>query len=123
MPLYEYECEKCSARFEFIQKFSDPPKTRCPKCKGRLKRLLSPPGLQFKGSGWYITDYARPGAASAGSSGSNGASSGTEEAERGESQPSESRPAESQPAAGRQAKPAARRARRARRGASVRRRR
>jgi putative FmdB family regulatory protein len=60
MPLYEYECDKCHHRFERIQKFSDPPVDTCPKCeKGPVKKLLSSPAIQFKGSGFYITDYAR----------------------------------------------------------------
>lgn len=59
MPLYEYRCEKCGARVEKIQKFSDPPLATCEKCGGKLTRLLSAPAIQFKGSGWYVTDYAR----------------------------------------------------------------
>jgi putative FmdB family regulatory protein len=60
MPLYEYQCESCQERFERIQKFSDPPVDVCPKCgKDSVKKLLSSPAIQFKGSGWYITDYAR----------------------------------------------------------------
>lgn len=59
MPLYEYQCEQCKAHFEKIQKFSDPPLTRCEKCGGKVERLLSSPAIQFKGGGWYITDYAR----------------------------------------------------------------
>ncbi|MYD71194.1 MAG: zinc ribbon domain-containing protein [Acidobacteria bacterium] len=59
MPLYEYECEHCAHRFERIQKFSDPPLENCPKCDGPVRKLLSSPAIQFKGSGWYITDYAR----------------------------------------------------------------
>ena len=59
MPLYEYRCLKCGARFEKIMKFSDPPLTACEKCGGKLEQLLSAPAIQFKGSGWYITDYAR----------------------------------------------------------------
>lgn len=59
--MYEYLCEKCG-RFEKIQKFSDKPLRVCPTCKGRkVQRLLSAPAIQFKGSGWYITDYARKG--------------------------------------------------------------
>ena len=61
MPLYEYECAKCG-RFEKIEKFSDKPLKSCPTCKGRkIERLLSAPAIQFKGSGWYVTDYARKG--------------------------------------------------------------
>jgi putative FmdB family regulatory protein len=59
MPLYEYQCESCAHRFERIQKFSDPPVETCPSCSGRVKKLLSSPAIQFKGSGWYITDYAK----------------------------------------------------------------
>lgn len=59
MPLYEYECESCRHRFERIQKFSDPPVDVCPSCGGAVRKLLSSPAIQFKGSGWYITDYAR----------------------------------------------------------------
>jgi putative FmdB family regulatory protein len=61
MPLYEYECLKCGARFEEIQKFSDPPLNEHDGCGGKVRKLLSPPAIQFKGSGWYITDYARAG--------------------------------------------------------------
>lgn len=59
MPLYEYQCKKCKAHFEKIRKFSDPPLTKCEKCGGQLEQLLSSPAFQFKGSGWYVTDYAR----------------------------------------------------------------
>jgi putative FmdB family regulatory protein len=60
MPLYEYQCEACAQRFEVIQKFSDPPATVCRVCgSGPVRKLLSSPAIQFKGSGWYITDYAR----------------------------------------------------------------
>ena len=62
MPLYEYECDACGQRFEAIQKFSDPPADTCRHCgKGPVRRLLSSPAIQFKGSGWYITDYAKKG--------------------------------------------------------------
>ncbi len=59
MPLYEYRCLKCGIHLEKIQKFSDPPLTNCEKCDGKLERLLSSPAIHFKGSGWYVTDYAR----------------------------------------------------------------
>ena len=59
MPLYEYQCDACSNRFERIQKFSDPPVDICPSCGGTVRKLLSSPAIQFKGSGWYITDYAK----------------------------------------------------------------
>jgi len=59
MPVYEYKCDSCGAVFEVIQKFSDEPLKIHKNCGGRLERLISPPALQFKGTGWYITDYAR----------------------------------------------------------------
>lgn len=59
MPLYEYQCDACTKRFERIQKFSDPPVETCPDCGGTVRKLLSSPAIQFKGSGWYITDYAK----------------------------------------------------------------
>jgi len=59
MPLYEYQCQSCGRRLERIQKFSDPPLETCPHCGGRLEKLISSPAFQFKGSGWYVTDYAR----------------------------------------------------------------
>jgi putative FmdB family regulatory protein len=59
LPLHEYRCRKCGAVTEKIQKFSDPPLTRCKACGGKLDQLLSAPAIQFKGSGWYVTDYAR----------------------------------------------------------------
>ncbi len=58
MPLYEYECEKCGHRFEKIQKFSDKMLKKCPECGGRIEQMISAPAVQFKGSGWYVTDYA-----------------------------------------------------------------
>src|SRR5687767_12667170 len=64
MPLYEYQCEDCGERFERIRKFSDPPlDERCPKCGGPIKKLISSPAIQFKGKGWYVTDYAKSGSA------------------------------------------------------------
>ena len=59
MPLYEYECDACGHRFEVIQKFSDSPIEQCPKCGSSVHKLMSSPAFQFKGSGWYVTDYAR----------------------------------------------------------------
>ena len=59
MPLYEYECKKCHHRFEKIQKFSDPHVKKCPECGGPVEQVISAPAVQFKGSGWYVTDYAK----------------------------------------------------------------
>jgi putative FmdB family regulatory protein len=68
MPLYEYECDACGQRFEVIQKFSDAPTATCNVCgKGPVHRLPSSPAIQFKGSGWYITDYAQKGKSDSGS--------------------------------------------------------
>jgi putative FmdB family regulatory protein len=72
MPLYEYQCKKCHHRFEKIQKFSDPPVKKCPECRGPVEQLLSPPAVQFKGSGWYVTDYARKSSAPAARDGESG---------------------------------------------------
>lgn len=58
MPIYEYECKRCGHRFELIQKFSDKPRKRCPECQGAVERLISSPAIRFKGTGWYVTDYA-----------------------------------------------------------------
>ncbi len=76
MPLYEYSCQRCGKTFEVIQKFSDEPLTVHEGCGGAVERLLSPPALQFKGTGWYVTDYARGGK----SPSTNGSSSKSEKA-------------------------------------------
>jgi len=75
VPLYEYQCKKCHSLTERIQKFSDPPLTTCPHCGGELEQLLSAPAVQFKGAGWYVTDYARKSSGSA--AGGTGAASGS----------------------------------------------
>lgn len=72
MPLYEYQCKSCHSLTERIQKFSDPPLTTCPHCGGELEQLLSAPAVQFKGAGWYVTDYARKSGSSGSSSSGNG---------------------------------------------------
>jgi len=65
MPLYEYQCVQCGERVEIIQRLSDPPHSECAKCGGEMKKLMSAPAIQFKGSGWYKTDYAaKPSASS-----------------------------------------------------------
>ena len=69
MPLYEYQCKKCGHRFEKIQKFSDKMVTKCPECGGQVEQMISAPAVQFKGSGWYVTDYAKK-SSSEGASGS-----------------------------------------------------
>ena len=77
MPLYEYKCEGCGEIFEIRQKFADEPLHVHEKCGGAVHRLISAPALQFKGSGWYITDYGRgsSGSSSSSESKSNGSSS------------------------------------------------
>ena len=80
MPLYEYECDACGERFDVIQKFSDPPPDACRKCgKGPIQRLFSSPAIQFKGSGFYITDYAQKGK-------SEGESKGTGKSDEGKAE-------------------------------------
>ena len=61
MPIYEYACTKCGHQLEVIQKISDKPLSRCPKCKGKLEKQFSQTSFQLKGSGWYVTDYSRSG--------------------------------------------------------------
>src|ERR1700730_2819863 len=78
MPLYEYECKKCHHRFERIQKFSDPHVKKCPDCGGPIEQVISAPAVQFKGSGWYVTDYAKKSSAASSSNSSNGDSSSKE---------------------------------------------
>ncbi len=93
MPLYEYQCKKCHSLTERIQKFSDSPLTVCPHCGGELEQLLSAPAIQFKGSGWYVSDYAKKssGGASANAKGNGSAASTTSESKaEGKSEPSKS---------------------------------
>ena len=85
MPLYEYECKKCHHRFERIQKFSDPHVKSCPNCAGPVQLVISAPAVQFKGSGWYVTDYAKK--SSAPGSSSNGGSSDKTTEKKEESKP------------------------------------
>ena len=70
MPLYEYECFVCGNRFERIQKTTTDPTKICPECGGAVRRLLGVPALQFKGSGWYVTDYGKGSGGAAGPRGS-----------------------------------------------------
>jgi len=84
MPLYEYLCDDCGQRTEALQRLTDPPLEVCPHCNGALKKLLSAPAFQFKGSGWYVTDYARSG----GGSGKGGEKPAKGDAEAGKSEKS-----------------------------------
>ena len=61
MPIYEYRCQDCNHEFEKMQKFSDPPVAACPTCAGSVQKLISRSAFHLKGSGWYVTDYARNG--------------------------------------------------------------
>lgn len=112
MPLYEYECASCGARFERIQKFSDPPVTECPTCRsGPVQKLLSSPAIQFKGSGFYITDYPKSGSGEKSGSAAAGKSSTEKASDKSESTTAAAdaaKPAESKPAdtAAKPAKPA-----------------
>ena len=85
MPLYEYRCEPCGHRFEVIQKFSDAPPV-CPKCGGPVEKLVSSPAIQFKGSGFYLTDYGRGGKSDTAPSKDGTASAGekAEKSDKGE---------------------------------------
>src|ERR1700726_1074045 len=83
MPLYEYECDACGNRFEHIQKFSDPLVNKCPKCGGPVHKLMSSPAIQFKGSGFYITDYAKKDHVAAAKADSQSESSSKDKTEKG----------------------------------------
>ena len=82
MPLYEYECENCGQRTEVIQRVGAPPIGPCEECGGEMKRLLSAPAFQFKGTGWYVTDYAKK-------SGSEAAAGNESKAEKSDAKTSE----------------------------------
>ena len=82
MPLYEYECKKCGHRFEKIQKFSDKMVKKCPECGGVVEQMISAPAVQFKGSGWYVTDYAKKSSAPASSSEGGKSEGGSKEKDK-----------------------------------------
>jgi putative FmdB family regulatory protein len=89
LPLYEYKCEKCGHRFEKIESVSASEVKKCPKCGGRAERLLAPPAIQFKGSGWYVTDYAGKGRPASAEGSGDGAGKTSEKSDK----PAESKPA------------------------------
>src|SRR4051794_34155826 len=91
MPLYEYECKKCHHRFERIQKFSDPHVKKCPKCGGAIEQVISAPAAQFKGSGWYVTDYAKKSSTGSATSSSNGDSSSSKDKDKDSNKESKSK--------------------------------
>jgi putative FmdB family regulatory protein len=90
MPLYEYQCKKCGHRFEKIQKFSDKPIKKCPECGGPVEQVISAPAVQFKGSGWYVTDYAKKTQATAGSDGGGKDSKEAKESKKDDKKPESS---------------------------------
>ena len=100
MPLYEYKCVKCGHRFEKIESLSAPTTQKCPKCGKKAERQLSSPAIQFKGSGWYVTDYGGKKGAPAGESPSDGST-----AKAGA--PSDSKPSDSKSSESKESKPAA----------------
>ena len=94
MPIYEFECKKCKAKLEVYQKMNDKPPVKCTKCGGRLERQHSAPAIQFKGSGWYVTDYAGKGRKAAEKAEKDGAaSSSTSDDKKSDKKTKESSPA------------------------------
>ena len=91
LPLFEYQCRECGERVEKIQKFSAPVLMKCAKCGAEMERLLSAPAIQFKGAGWYVTDYARKSSA-ADAPPPEGTSAKSEKKDSGTSAPSETAP-------------------------------
>jgi len=94
MPIYEYQCLECLERTEVMQRVSDAPLTTCEKCGGSLKKLISAPAFQFKGGGWYVTDYARKAegkaaSASSESAGEAAAGNSASEGSKGSDKPAE----------------------------------
>ena len=100
MPIYEYECRSCGKRTELLQRMADPPLATCPECGGEVKKLFSAPAVQFKGSGWYVTDYAGKGKGGpAKAPDSKGESKGESKSESTPEPKSESKPESKAPAA------------------------
>ena len=77
MPIYEYECEKCGAHLEVLQKMGEAALTRCSKCRGKVRKAISRSSFQLKGSGWYVNDYARKGSGESSTSGESKSESKT----------------------------------------------
>ena len=93
MPIYEFECRKCKAHLEVFQKMNDKQPTKCPKCGGRLERLISAPAIQFKGSGFYLTDYGRSGQKALEKKQSEATSSDDKKSDKAEKKTKDSSPA------------------------------
>jgi putative FmdB family regulatory protein len=98
VPLYEYRCKNCGHTFEKIQSFSAPEEKECPVCRGEVERLISAPAIQFKGSGWYVSDYGGRSGSMKGTAEGNGNSSETKPAEKSSTPTSDSGSASSAPA-------------------------
>ena len=94
MPIYEYDCQKCGT-FETTQKITEKPLSRCPTCKGKVKKLISNTSFQLKGTGWYVTDYARKGQSNGDGNGSKSSSAESKSQSKGDSK-SESSPSKSE---------------------------
>ncbi|MBN1850306.1 MAG: zinc ribbon domain-containing protein [Deltaproteobacteria bacterium] len=87
MPVYEYECTKCGYRTELLQRITDPPLSKCEKCSGKMKKLISNSTFHLKGSGWYVTDYASKSGGYDGKTKNNGESNSTKEASSASNEP------------------------------------
>jgi putative FmdB family regulatory protein len=94
MPIYEYNCQKCGT-FETTQKITEKPLSKCPTCKGKVKKLISNTSFQLKGTGWYVTDYARKGKSNGDGNGSKSSSAESKSESKGDSK-SESAPSKSE---------------------------
>ena len=94
MPIYEYDCQKCGT-FETTQKITEKPLSKCPTCKGKVKKLISNTSFQLKGTGWYVTDYARKGQSNGDGNGSKSSSAESKSESKGDSK-SESSPSKSE---------------------------
>ena len=105
MPLYEYLCEACGERTEFLQRFADAPEVTCPKCGGAMRKLPSAPSFQFKGSGFYQTDYARKAGEKEGSSGRGEADKGGDNSGKVAADGADSKSADSGAGAGKSVSP------------------
>ena len=104
MPLYEYLCKKCKHRFEKIQKYSDKMLKKCPECGGVIEQTITAPAVQFKGSGWYVTDYAKNTTKAASGSATQDAEAASGEAKPGDSAKDDGAKKEKKAAAGEESK-------------------
>ena len=91
MPLYEYRCKKCGHQFEKIQKYSDRMVKKCPDCGGRVEQTITAPAVQFKGTGWYVTDYAKGSSKDSGKSGNGSPATSSSESKSSEGKSNDSK--------------------------------